>query len=112
MAVTLNGESIVTVSDPDEWEPHVLQHMLHERLAGTDAKDIILRSVHQSSDVTNEVLDLLANLPMPPEGLRCLSFILWRDGMDKPLVPDVIERFGARSTNLQTFKVEDMYMAG
>ena len=32
--------------------------------------------------------------------------------MDKPLVPDVIERFGARSTNLQTFKVEDMYMAG
>ena len=62
--------------------------------------------------VTNELLDLLANVKMPPTGLNSIHFSNWSDGVEESLNEAVIERLVSKTSNLQELTVSYMGFFG
>ena len=81
----LNDVIVTSNSDPSEWEPHQLAHEVHQKLLDNEAiTDIEISELNHETKVTNELLDILASLNMPPTGLKNLTFHSWKR-MSSPL---------------------------
>ena len=75
-----------------EWEPHHFLHLVQDKLKGDELTDIDIKWSDQETKVTDELIDILANLKMPSEGLRSINFFDWRGGMEEALNSAAIER--------------------
>lgn len=105
----LNNVKITTTIDDMEWEPHQLSHKIQEKLQGDELTYIRIGLLSHESKVTNELLDLLANLKMPSDGLKKLHFENWKRGIEFALEAAVSDRLVQKSANLTELVITDMW---
>ena len=104
----INGIEMSSESSPVKWDPNQLALEVQEKLQDSEGIfKIKIEKLNHVTRVSDELLDLIANLKMDFTKLRQIRFAYW-SGIGGALTRPVIERFSQKTTNLERLLVGGM----